>query len=218
MEESGGIYQFDGGNGLYHIIVLIVAAVAVVRGFRSAFTGQICSALGLGFGAVCAHIFSDIASQTAQDLFPFPESMLFPEYKAELWGAIGIFIIVYSLFCIFTRVFRFIMKAFSIGMLNRIVGSLFSLINYLLWLSMALNILISLQPASSLLRQASADDGNIVGVVLSMTSTFLGCRDAEDLAHLVQLKEAKKISLNYETTEYVINKKDFSKLTRYAQS
>ncbi len=45
-------------------------------------------------------------------------------------------------------------------------------------------------------NNASADDGNVVECVMLLAPGLLGCGSVEDLAHILQLKEAKKISCN----------------------
>ena len=42
----------------FHIIVIAVAAVAVVRGWRRGLSGQAASVLGFAFGTVCAHVMA----------------------------------------------------------------------------------------------------------------------------------------------------------------
>lgn len=204
MDATDTIYHIYGTNVVYHIIVLIVAVVGIIRGFRKGFTAQICNVLGMGFGVVCTHIFTEQAAAFAKMLLPFLVSRPFPEYIWQLTGAAAMYTAVYYLFGAFTGVLSGALSIFSIGMFNKLVGAAFCLINYTLWLSIIYNLILGYNPEGALLRYASADDGNVVETVLDMTSGFLGCEGASELAHLVQLREAKKISCNYERAGGVI--------------
>ena len=56
------------------------------------------------------------------------------------------------------------------------------------------------------MKYASSDDGNVVEVVMMLAPGLLGCRSYEDLYHLLQLREAKKISCNISREPCVIDK------------
>ena len=58
-------------DAAYHIIVIAVAAVAVIRGFHSGFTGQVSGVLGFAFGTVCAHVFDEQAEALMRALLPW---------------------------------------------------------------------------------------------------------------------------------------------------
>lgn len=191
---------------VFQLIILLISAFGVVRGFRKGFTLQISRVLGFGFGIVCARIFSTDFSQFLLATFSSIRNSSFPEFVSSFLSGIIIYVIVYCIVSRFTGVVKSAVSIFPVGMFNRIAGSFFFLIDSLLWLSIILNLILCINPDSKLIRYAGADDGNIVEIVLSMTSGLLGCPDTGDLVHLLQLREAKKISFNIDNGFSVINK------------
>ena len=181
-------------NAFYLILVLFVAFFAIIKGFRKGFTGQLSSVLGFGFGAVAARIFTPQFSDSFHWVDPWSQSPEFQEFTSNLVCGVSIYIVVYAVFSIFSGIFRMAMKMVEVGMLNRIIGSVFSLINNLLWLSIFLNLLLCFSAESRLLRYERQNDGNLIAAVMDMTSAILGCYSGEDFAHYHQLKEAKTIS------------------------
>ena len=107
-----------------------------------------------------------------------------------------VYVAVYMLFRMMTKVLRSAMQVFYVGMLDKLLGAAFSLTKYMLLLSIIYNLIICVNPSSSLMKYATADDGNVVEGVMLLAPGLLGCHSIEDLSHLLQLREAKKISCN----------------------
>lgn len=78
--------------------------------------------------------------------------------------------------------------------LDNLGGSLFAILRNMLFLSIALNLLVALDAHSVLLRSARSDDGNTVLETMLLSPALLGGENVEELAHKIQLEEAKKIS------------------------
>lgn len=194
-------------NGIYQALVLIVAFLGIIYGFRRGITGQLASLLGFGFGAVCARVFTPVYSES---FVPWAEKIFDPHYveiAASLLCGVCIYFVVYFIFSIASGVLRGALSVFQVGMFNRLVGAFFSLTCSLLWLSIALNLLMSMNPDSALMKYEKSDDGNMVAAVMGMTSSILGCCGAEELAHAVQLEKASAISRNFKGIENVIIEK-----------
>lgn len=189
---------------LYHILIIAVAFIALAKGFKSGFTGQISAILGFAFGIVCAHIFSTQGESFFRMILPGVKDCVGSSFIYSLLSAVSIYVIVFYLFKILTKVLRSAMEVFNVGMLDSILGAAFSLVKYLLVLSIFLNLLLCVSPNSGLMKYARADDGNIVEGVVLLAPALLGCFSAEDLSHILQLWEAKKISVNRSATPRVI--------------
>lgn len=183
-------------DAIYNITVLVVAALAVVKGFRRGFTGQVSGILGLAFGAVCAHVFEDSAEEAVRSLLPGIRHVAGSAFIYSVLGTGCVYLAVYFAFRALTGVLRSAMQVFCVGMLDSLLGAAFCLVKYLVILSLAFNLILCVDPQSRLLRYADADDGNIVQCVLLLAPGVLGCRSVEDLSHILQLREAKKISHN----------------------
>lgn len=210
-------------NGFYSIIIILVALYSVVKGFKTGISQQMATLLGFGFGAVAARVLSpqlSIHFLWAADLSLAPE---FNEFTVDLVCSISIFATVFCLFSLLSPILQKLMRVIEVGIINRICGAVFSLVKYLLWTSMALNLLLCFSEQSGLLYYERSNDGNLVGSVMDITAVFLGCYSAEDFALFHQLKDAKSIShnrfRNLNTPINVIFAKDISpQLYAYAIS
>lgn len=199
-------------NGIFHILILIVAAIAVVSGFRRCISGQLSSLLGMAFGIVCCRIFGAEFSQVIKTGITWISTSPYKDYTSEVVSFSIIYLIVYFIFNFVTRILQYAVRSFGGGMLDRIIGALFSLIKYLMFLSIAYNLILCHNQNTVLLNAVAADDGNMIESVIKLESGLLGCPDAGELAHLVQLREARKISCNIILVPVVIKDKYHSSL------
>ncbi|GEM_PF-639002 len=203
-EGKANFALLDMSDAIYHIIVMAVAAIAVIKGFRSGFTGQVSGILGFAFGTVCAHVFDTQSEEFVRAVLPGIEGKLGSAFIYSVLSAALVYVGVYFLFKILTKVLRSAMQVFYVGMLDSLMGSAFCLMKYMLMLSIVYNLILCVNPDSRLLKYANADDGNVVECVLLIAPGLLGCGSCEDLSHLIQLREAKKISCNINCVPDVI--------------
>ncbi|MDE6754857.1 MAG: CvpA family protein [Muribaculaceae bacterium] len=188
----------------YHIIVLVVAVVALFKGYSNGFTRQVSGILGFAFGTVCCHVFSDEVEGAIKWILPGIGSVPGSTFIYSVITVALIYIVVFMVFRLLTGILRSAMQVFCIGLLDRLFGAAFCLVKYLLLLSIAYNIIVCINPSSPLMKYANADDGNIVECVMLLAPELLGCYSFSDLAHILQLREARKISLNQTPLPYVI--------------
>lgn len=203
------------GDAFYHIVVLAVAVLAVAKGFRRGFTGQISGILGLAFGAVCAHVFDDQAEAVVRMLLPGIQGRPGAAFIYSVVSAGLVYVAVYLAFKLLTGVLRSAMQVFCVGMLDKLLGAAFCLVKYMLFLSLAYNLVVCVNPRSPLMKYANDSDGNVVQLVMSLAPELLGCRSFEDLFHLMQLRDARRISRNHKVCPDVINDvyhRDYSKI------
>lgn len=191
-------------NAGYLILVLVVAFIAIVIGFRRGITGQLASILGFGFGAVVSRVLTPELASSFGIGASWSQAPEFQEFTSSLVCAVVIYCLVYLGFSFLSPILRSAMSVFEVGMFNRLLGGFFSLLKNMLWLSMALNLFLCVSPESELLRYESANDGNLVAAVMGLTPAILGCDGAEEFAHYNQLKHAKTISCNFRSTPNVI--------------
>ena len=183
-------------DALFHIIALAVAALGVVRGYRRGLTGMVTSVLGMAFGVVCAHIFCDALGDMLLGVIPPGDDPVARRYLALNLGCGIVFFSVYFIFRTLTRIIRDAMSSEGNGLLNSLMGTVFCVFNYLLMLSIAFNIGVGLDPSGPLMRFGKADDGNIISAVMWMAPACLGSGSFAEFAHLEQLRDARKISVN----------------------
>lgn len=178
---------------LYHIIPLFVAAYALVRGYRKGIIKQIPKFIGFCFGIVCAHLFSPPVDEALRVLMPSIGTRVEGDYIYSVLATGVVYLFVYGVLDTCTRFLNLIFRKRP-EILGSIAGSLFCLIRYMLLLSVFYNLWLGMRPNSELLRYAKADDGNITELVMLISPAILGGKSVEDLAHTLQLEEAKSIS------------------------
>lgn len=183
----------------YHLLVLVVAAYAVIRGFRRKMSGQIPAAIGTAFGAVCANIFNRPVAETIWGLFPWVDGKVQESFAYSVAASIIIFFAVFILFRFITSFIGAAFRYVDTTVLDNISGALFSLFLYLLYVSMAYNFLLSINTDSPLHKSLKSDDGNIVEEVMALAPAVIGCESPQELAHRLQLEDAKKISMSGKT-------------------
>lgn len=183
-------------TGIYILAILVVAIIAIFRGYRSGFVGQIAEVLGMGFGLTCARMFAPEVEVWLRGLFPSWGERVTGEFAYSLTAAVLIFAVVYAIFCVVGIVLKAALSILKVGTLNSLAGTLFSLLEYLTFASILLNVMLAFSPRSSLMHTATADDGNIVRETMFLAPALLGCENFEELAHKLQLEDARKISEN----------------------
>lgn len=178
---------------IYHVIPLVVAAYSLSRGYRKGFNRQIPKLIGFCFGIVCAHLFSAPAEECMRSIFPGIASRVEGGYIYSVLSTGSIYILIYFLLNICTSFLKLIFRS-KPEIIGRLTGSLFCFIRYMLMLSVMYNIWLGMNPRSELMKFAKSDDGNIVEMVMLISPAVLGGESVEDLAHKLQLEDAKSIS------------------------
>lgn len=181
---------------MYHLLVIVVALLAVVRGYRRGLTGQVTSVLGLAFGVVCTHIFLPGVSDFMEIIVGRSHYAEGGAFLTENLAALVIYCGVYLLFRSITGIVRRAAGMLGTSLLDSIIGALFCMFNYLLVLSVMLNVIVGYNPQSSLMHDGRSDDGNLINLVLCIGPATLGSESFSEFAHRMQLRDAKRISDN----------------------
>lgn len=179
---------------IYHILALLIAAYSIVRGYRKGMGRQTPVLIGAGFGIICAHIFGVPFENWMRDLLTTYAARPEGDFIYSTLSRGLIYIAVYELFSFITAFLRPVLSRVGTGMLGSIFGSVFCLARYMLMLSVCYNLLLCFNLKSDLMRYAATDDGNIVEGVMLVSPALLGGESVEDLAHRLQLEDAKRIS------------------------
>lgn len=188
------------GDAIFHILAIAVAAWGVIVGYRRGLTGLVTSVLGMAFGVVCSHIFADGVAEALEGwvtaIFPHSAEYSGGWYLASNLGCGAVYTGVFVLFRSVTGIIRNAMEGLSSGLLNSLLGTVFCVANYMLLLSICYNVLVGMNPESTLMRYGKADDGNICSAVMLVAPICLGSESFDEFVHEYQLREAKKISMN----------------------
>lgn len=179
---------------LYHLVAIIVLIVGLMRGFRKGFFRQTPFLIGFCFGVICARLFSEPVESAIRNLMPSLLSRAECDYICSSIARGLVFLFIYEIFSVVTGFLRLLFRSFRSGVLDSICGMVFTAVRYLLVLSIVLNWLLCVRPRGTLLRYAKSDDGNIIEEVMLIAPGILGGESVEDLAHTLQLEDAKCIS------------------------
>lgn len=178
----------------YQVIVVAVALYAVCRGFRAGLTRQVSGILGVAFGIVAARALApdlDLWLRGWMPHFYHPVARTFFFSTLSHGVIFGICVLLCSML---TGVLNAAMSLFSVGILNSLFGMVFSLLKYLMFLSLLFDMAVCRKMDSPLLKCARHDDGNLVEEVMKLAPFVLGSVPSDEYTHHVQLWEAKKIS------------------------
>ena len=169
----------------YHIIVIAVAAMAAVYGWRRGLARQTPNVLALAFGIEPA-----LASVQAVSEEPYRSA-----YVGGTLATGIVYIVVYTIVCTVCGALGRMLKVFGRGLLGALAGSVYALLDRMVWTSIAFNMLLAFQPGCGLERYGDYGDGDVVTSVMMLAPSLLGCDDVTDLWHAARLHDARMISL-----------------------
>ncbi|MDE7349793.1 MAG: CvpA family protein [Muribaculaceae bacterium] len=182
------------GEAIYHIIVIAVALVGIFRGFRSGLMRQVSGLLGFVFGIVAARAFGPGFAVWLSGWFPHVYHPVAGTFFISILGYGIIWALCMFAFSISAGVLNFILGAIPVGIVNSIAGAAFSLLKYLMYLSLLFDLALCRPFDSPLMHCVRHDDGNLVDGVIRLAPELLGTMSADEYVHKVQLWEARSIS------------------------
>lgn len=193
------------GDYIFHIIIIAAGVVSLVRGFSRGLTLQVPDLLGIAFGIVLARVAGESLEPTFAEHLPMPDNPVVEPFILATTTRTACLVAGYLLTRTLTLPLRSILRELDRGILDNLFGALFALFNAMIWCSTGLNLLLCLNTHGTLMRHATQDDGNVVELVALLAPSLEGCSDCQDLGHILQLEDAKKISLNIPAPSDVIN-------------
>lgn len=179
---------------LYHIVILLLATLGIVGGFRKGLARQTPKFIGFCFGVLCAHIFRAPVEEAVRSVIPWFDGTVKAPFAYSVLTVSVIFLAVYEIFGFVTGFLKYVISPLGGSILDSIAGAAFMLFRYMMMISIVYNAFLCVKTDSTLLRYAKSDDGNIVEETMLLAPAVLGGEDVEDLAHAIQLEEAKRIS------------------------
>lgn len=182
------------GVVFYHLTALLLAAFAAIRGFKLGLARQTPSIIGMAFGIICARILAPGLFSVVYGALPSVHGQVEQQFVCDTLSTGIVFISIYLVFTTVTGFLGKVMRKEGRTILDNIGGALYSIFKYMLFLSIIYNSLVALNFGSELKKTAASDDGNTAEEVMLLSPTILGGQDIEELIHLIQLEEAKKIS------------------------
>lgn len=178
----------------YHLAVIIIAALGILRGFRRRLSRQAASCTGMAIASVCCYIFRDPVREWILANIPAVNFAITGSFVVSTLAGAAIYVAFYNVFRFATAPLSLIFRRKETGILDNICGAVYGLLRYLIWVSMLLNLIVCFKPGSRLADYARHDDGDIVHEVMLISPFFTGSENIDDLSHRLQLDEASRIS------------------------
>lgn len=179
---------------MYHLLVIAVSVFGIVTGYRRGLLRQISAVLAIAFGIVCVRMFSQELTEKLVEWLHVRIPGFNLKYVVLTLSATIVYTGVYLLTRLLTFPLAYLMKLIPTGLLNSLGGAVLGTFKYLMFVSLALNLIVDLKPGSDLLKVCCSHDGNVVAGVVEIAPSVLGFPGPEDIGHRLQLEEAKKIS------------------------
>lgn len=179
---------------MYHILVISVALVALMKGFRRGLTRQVSGVLGFVFGIVAART---LGSEFENWLMQWMPKFYHPVAKTFFFSTLSYGLIwcgSIMAFSMLTKILNIVLGYMQVGIMNSMAGAVFTLLKYLMMLSLLFDLAICRPYGSPLMHCAQHDDGNLVDGVVRLAPYVLGSMSADEYVLKVQLWEAKRIS------------------------
>lgn len=157
------------------ILLLIVFAIAVIRGMRRGLIGQ----LGSLAAIILAIIVCRATAATAAPAMEFivPDSLKdspMGGYISSIAAGALIYVIVYYGVTILSRTFKTLTHALMLGPVDRVLGAIFSLFKWGLGLSVGLNLWLALFPQSRFVKDSTLGGGVAVENVMELAPWLWG--------------------------------------------
>lgn len=178
----------------YMLLLIAVLVYAVWRGWRTGLIHQIAGVLGIAFGVVMARVFCAPVGEWLVDKIPSLAEGFASGYKVHMLAAALVFGAVYVAFGIVAGVFRSALSLLHVGALNAMAGAAFSLLKWVMIMSVVYNLILAVHPTGTLADYCDDGDGNLVELVMNAAPALMGTQCPDDLEHMRRLEEAKKIS------------------------
>jgi len=128
---------------------------------------------GLLLGVVLCHVGGDYVAAMIAGCGP-DGSQTQPGYVDTVIANIILFIIGYLSVRIVAHFFKTVVKSLSLGALDRIGGALFSCFEWMLALSLLLNLWLVVKPATDFQAISHIGNGHAIGAILALGPNLLG--------------------------------------------
>lgn len=151
----------------FDILLLVIALIALAIGFHRGIITQIGSLAGIIVGIILSRITAPwVAQLIAGDAIPsYPETVV---------AHILMFVVGFLGCWALARLFRSLTHALHLGFIDRLAGALFTLLEWLLILSLALNLYLALRPETDISTFSSLADGQAFILLRNLAPTLTG--------------------------------------------
>lgn len=168
--------------GAIDLLLIVVAAAAVFFGWRKGLVAKLGKLIGILAGIVCTRLW---APALARAVFgtPSPGDSADVSLLTTVVAYVAVFLVVYIVVALLCSGLRGILRLAHISILDRIGGALFTLFEYMLLMSLALNLWVAIFPDSTIRSHPMVNGGcDIIGTsVLNLAPDILGSEEVETM-------------------------------------
>lgn len=216
-----------------YLLIVTVLAIAGTRGYKKGAARQLPSLLAIIVGILAVRIVEAPWEAVLRGALPFDREGAASEFVYGNISAstifLGIYIIIFTPCLFLSNTLRLL----PVEILGKICGAGLAIVKATFWLSLFLNLWMSLRPYDKgVMHSAEAGDGNLIAAVMWVSPMLFGTPDTGDLHHAFQLEQARQFERargigkadSEEATDLYapefVNKKKIHRINRnkYAQS
>lgn len=179
----------------YILLLLALILWGIFSGWRKGLLGQTGSLLGIAFGVVGSRVLLPDVMPTVAGWIRSAEAATDPEYMVASVATLIIVAVAYGVFLLCGVILNRLLKVLSFQPLDSVLGAIFGVAKWCFLLSVAYNAILGLQQDGPLLKLCSDGDGNPVEMIMGIAPAVVGYDSPDELMHLRQLEDARKISM-----------------------
>lgn len=158
---------------VFDIICLIILIAGLVIGFYRGFLSQVSAFFGILLGIVCCNVFADKIAAGFIDPADSPQTVML----ITVLTYVAVFVGCFLLGRIIGKLFKSLIKALRVGILDKMCGAFFTLFEYALIFSLLLNLWVSLFPTTVL----RTDYEGVKRIVFNLGPEVLGSKTISDI-------------------------------------
>lgn len=152
-------------------VATIVAGLAL--GWIKGMVKQLASALALILAVLIARAPGDELAEIMTSLVPELSHLSYGNWVADMLAHIFLFLFVYISIMLITSMVRSVVHGLHLGIFDRIGGSAFAALKYLLALSLLLNLWLMLSPDSEFFKSPRLLDGKVSQFTIDLAPKVL---------------------------------------------
>ena len=157
------------------IIIIIIAGASLIYGFWKGFAVQMGAIAGVIVGILACQFFGDDVALWVGSILPsFSDDGVTAAFINKTIAYIILFILCYCTVRILASFVKSISKIILAGIFDRILGALFSMFQWMIALSLFLNLVKLISPESSLITASTLANGHAINAILDLGPAVLG--------------------------------------------
>lgn len=161
------------------LVILAVIVISAIYGYYKGILSQLGSIAGVFLGIICCRLFGDVFASFLTETFAgSTTTAASTEFLNNVIAHVLIFVLAYLGMRIVASMMSKVLSTIKLGIINRIGGAVFAPIQWLVMLSLLLNLWIAISPDTELVKSSS---GIATETVVNLAPDILGTETAQDI-------------------------------------